>query len=183
MSGEDKVYWNQVVSLGDCAAPCSAPTPCVACTAQNLQGLKKKKTKQEKTMYYDDDGCEMNAVEATLEYLNNRAHNVKTKKFQEEVNFFLPETPAPKNVKELRDAVANGWITVSDEYDGDKSLSYGWMNYILYRDPSKPHDKKGYDAAIVSIKTDFTKAQDAIMVLPAADGLKALNEFESKTYH
>jgi hypothetical protein len=43
-------------------------------------------------------------------------------------------------------------------------------------------DQKGFDAAIKAIDTAYTAAKDTILVLPLAEGLKALQAYEAATF-
>ncbi len=121
-------------------------------------------------------------IETERKYLATRLYNANYKKQDEASQKFLPKTEIPNTGKKLKEAIANGWLKV-DLKDDDVVMHYDYLDYIRLEDPSKPKDEEGYRKALSTIEVDRKGAEDVIRVLPVDQGLKALQEFESKTYH
>lgn len=118
----------------------------------------------------------------TRKYLINRLSAVEGNKIGEAELKFLPQTETPKTGKELKAAIANGWLVadVKDDY------TFGWNSpnqFLEFRDPAKPHDRDGFKAAVKAIEDGRRNTKDAIMVLPADGGLAALKAYEGTTFH
>jgi hypothetical protein len=91
-------------------------------------------------------------------------------------NDSLPETP-----QEMVDRILAGKYVINkreygDDYYGDL------LDYFSWRDPAIKKDRDGYDAAHKILKAAHNKASDQIYVLSAAEGLKALQEFEATEF-
>lgn len=118
----------------------------------------------------------------TRKYLLNRLNTLESEKYVAAEEKFLPVTEMPKTGKELKDAIANGWLVTNAKDD----TKFNWdspLHYLEFVDPAKPRDRDGYEKAVALVAKAKTEAKDTIMVLPHADGLAALKAFEGTTYH
>lgn len=127
----------------------------------------------------------------------------KRAEFEQKFNIYNSDTP--KTYQELIAAIKAGDYTIdskvekrlelaketgsSDDFDidddEDQSGSFYWGYGPMYgikftKLPNAP-DHKGYKAAIEALNKEFTKTQDIIKVMPAVDGLSALQAFEAWT--
>jgi hypothetical protein len=96
--------------------------------------------------------------------------------------FYINWTDVPKTPAEVKDRLTNGQYTL-DFYGrkDDSELDGAWLpSFFSWR--TKPADHEGYDAAFKLVDADRTAVIDQAL-LSYADGLKALQEFEAKTYH
>lgn len=95
---------------------------------------------------------------------------------------FNLKTQRPATVKELRDAIAKGFLVVDEKYD-DKAGVYYWQDFVEYVDPAKKPDRAGYNAAEKQIRSDASDVKDQIVVFGPEKGLEALNAFKAKAYN
>lgn len=123
-------------------------------------------------------------------YLLDRVDNVR---FIKEASpdlrkaFNLEDDDRPKTQKDFEARLAAGqyvinWPKNLDEEDDD----YGYfdpLEHFRWRDPSKKEDYVGFEAARKAISTEAQKVKDTVMVSAPVDGLAALREFQSKTFH
>ena len=130
----------------------------------------------------------MSIEQNQIDYLCVRARNVKSNlnsKLWDQFNMYANNKP--KTYKELIDAIKGGKYkldekrikkieALQDDDDGDCFI-YGPFDGIIFDGPQP--DAKGRDAAADELDKAYTKTMDAIKVLPAAEGLKALQEFEN----
>lgn len=106
--------------------------------------------------------------------------------------FNLYKDNAPRTYKELIDAIKNDKFKLNekrikalearaeDDEDDDWDCTYrSPFDGIIWDGPQPDH--KGYETAIESLRKARTRALDIIKTSPAADGLKALQEFEKWT--
>jgi hypothetical protein len=136
----------------------------------------------------------MSIEQSQIDYLIVRARNVKSNldyKLWDQFNMYADNTP--KTYKELIDAIKGGKYKLNEkrtkqidariaadadeEFDDDRFYFNGPFDGIIFDGP-RP-DRKGRDAASDELGKAFTKTMDAIKVLPATEGLKALQEFEN----
>lgn len=120
------------------------------------------------------------------QYLLSSLEQATWDKHAEESKAFYMNGTSPQTLGELREALKNGWVTVSESHEDDEDdmdLIFGAVSYISIGDPSKKSDPKGYDKARKLIKSDADEVRDQIMVMGSELGLKTLNEFKAKTYH
>lgn len=87
----------------------------------------------------------------------------------------------PKTIKELREGIANGFLSVPEELD-DKASVYYWTDAVVWQDPAKKPDRKGYDEAVKQMTADASDVKDQIVVMGAEKGLEALNAFKAKEF-
>lgn len=134
----------------------------------------------------------MSLEQNQIDYLLRRIDNVYYelwKSLPEKFNLHRDNTP--KNYKELIDAIKNDKFKLDgkrikhfineeedeDEFDGISPC--GPFDGIIWDGPQPDH--KGYDAARKSLGDAKTRALDIVKTSPAADGLKALQEFQKWT--
>lgn len=171
----------QIVSLGSCSVP-STPTP-------PKQALKK----ENKMSYCDDcDCCESNdkrPVETLQrEYLLNQLSEAYVVKDHEAAKtFFLNDDKTPSDGEEMVARITAGkFILDTDAIKAVKNGKYfynhsGALLGITWRDPAKPADKDGYKAFMEKLQKSYKVTQRTINIGSPADGLAALNTFESAT--
>lgn len=134
----------------------------------------------------------MSLEQNQIEYLSRRIDDVYYKLWNSlPEKFNLHRDNTPKNYKELIDAIKNDKFKLDgkrikhfineeedeDEFDG--IYPCGPFDGIIWDGPQP--DQKGYDAAVESLQKARTRALDIIKTSPAADGLKALQEFQKWT--
>lgn len=106
--------------------------------------------------------------------------------------FNLYKDNAPRTYKELIDAIKNDKFKLNEkrikamEARAEDDEDAGWdcpycgpFDGIIWDGPQP--DEKGYEAALDSLQKARIRALDIIKTSPAADGLKALQEFEKWT--
>lgn len=132
--------------------------------------------KKEKNMY--------NNLSPEKEYLTHR-----TKKVRGEKSFELPklygvrDDDAPSTPEEFVKRIQTGMFILRDNKDCEFYDSYDFGSHVSWRDPAKKADKEGLEKAEKLLRADYEDTMDQIMVKDAETGLKALQDFESKTYH
>lgn len=131
----------------------------------------------------------MSIEQNQTDYLTARASNVRVSlhaKLGNQFNLFVDNRP--KTYKELIDAIKGGKYKLDEKRTKliDASLDdddeFGFCPYepfegIVWDGPQPDH--KGHEDAAHELAKAHTKTLDAIKVLPAAEGLKALQEFEN----
>lgn len=134
-------------------------------------------TNGNETMYIDTNSPIPNQQKA---YLAERAS--KTYREQQTTlrkTFFMDDDAAPSTSKDLVDRILAGQYTIDKKYE-DSYTPLG-TGYIEWRDPAKPADKAGYEAATVELKKQYTTVADAIMIKDADAGLAAIQALEAWT--
>lgn len=126
------------------------------------------------------------------QYLSERASSVfYTKTNELYPKFGLHDEPTPKSPLEVIERIKAGdfvlrgkWAKdyVADEDDED-CYYYNAFDAFRWRKPGTKRDQVGFDKAVEALKSFYTKTKDSIMIGDAKEGLKALEAFESKTFH
>lgn len=122
------------------------------------------------------------------EYLDRRLSKVGCKKETDlRKSFFLDDLDDPKTVADAKAMIAAGQIAFyndGNELKDDFKFPYytSFKNYICLRDPAKPADRAGYDAAMERKKLTEIATKDQIVVADAATALTALQAFEAKDF-
>lgn len=166
---------------------CTTLTPAaVPCMNKETPCSKKK----ENTMEYDFD-CEeycSSTEQSQRRYLNHRLDQAAFQKRSEfDKTFCMNDDDPPASPKEMMERIAAGKFTIDQIKDDEGNLLNKFPHYttasraLNWRDPAKPADQKGYDAALNKMYAERTKTLDTISVMPPADGLAALRAFESST--
>ena len=164
------------ISLGP-LEPC-----CKECPAS--QWPKKKENKMHKTF----NEVTINTPEVTptdqmqREYLIDRLYHVRSEKHEALLQkFYINPMPAPNTPQELADRLTKGMYTIKS-LAKDANYKYdwnGWYYDLQWRDPAHPADKEGYDVAEGLMDKVYQDTKDAIMIKAPADGLTALQAFET----
>jgi hypothetical protein len=92
----------------------------------------------------------------------------------------LRDDSSPETPQEVVDRIIAGKYVINKKDEGDYYCEL--LDYIYWRDPAIKKDREGYDAAHKILKAAHNKASDQVMVLSAAEGLKALQEFEATEF-
>lgn len=177
----------------DCCKPASVPVPKLC-----NESVPKKK-QQEKKMY-DLYEAEMTPTittpdERKANFLACQLDNAVCRKRGElYVAFKMEGTPPPKSPKEFVDYIKAGKFEFAKNYlndDGswrDETKTPYWysnrfMDYVSWNDPEKAADFAGYEAAVDKVEADQKEVMRTITIGTPAEGLAALKDFESKTFH
>lgn len=188
------------ITLGDCKP--ATPAPCLQSAI--VAGRQCGKTvnwaqvyedrpeainkKKEETMYANMNATVGDEHAQKRDYLRRRlSDSFDTKRVEARVHFKL-DVEEPKSPKEAVERIKAGLFSFNDDYVKDngewKNKGETWrtaVDYISWR--TTEADREGYDAFLETLEPAKTKAEDVIRVLDPADGLKALQEFESTTFH
>lgn len=147
-----------------------------------------KEKQKEKTMYCDDMDCGNNlnvtdrADAAKREYLSYRLNSVSDSlQRKARVHFGMADEDAPETWEQFIARIQSGKFLIKESYK-DKCWAYDSYG-IRWRDPAKVADNAGYQATYAKIMADMRDVEDVIAILEPADALKAVKEFEAKTYH
>ncbi len=142
--------------------PCQKKMPC----AINAQCITKE---EEKTTMFD-----------TKRYLRDRIEDTwfdAKKALARKYNIL--ENDPPASAKELVDRIKSDEFTLPTT-DEDGITAYGTGPYgLIWRDPTKVADRKGYTDASNAILGTKRDTIDIIFASPDADGLKALQDFKA----
>lgn len=125
------------------------------------------------------------------DYLNRRINDIMhTKRAELSKQFHLYEEIGPKNYKELIDWVKTGKYTIdlkiskriealeADDEDFYRGPFYG----IVWNGRGYVNDYDGYAVAEKELEKARTAAKDVVNTLDAAEGLKAVQSFETWSY-
>jgi predicted nucleic acid-binding protein len=177
------------VELVDC--PTAQPTPVWNTPMPGCCSKEEGKT----PMRYNDNYAHASVTApqsdtaVTRDYLNGRlvqAFGLKEREFHTIFNLYVDNTP--KTYKEMIDAIKNDKFKIDpkverrladaeDDKDEDSFRFYGPMSGIIWDGPQP--DRKGYEAACTEMDKQYRKANDAVMVKSAEDGLAAIEAFEA----
>lgn len=120
-------------------------------------------------------------------HLKARARDVREAATTAAIEKFNINPLYPKTWGEFRNYIRNGFISVKDSYKlkgdedgGHEAVKYDWPYAIEFRDPSKPKDQAGFDAAKKDIERDYENVVDAIMTLEPREAREELKTFAAK---
>ena len=143
-------------------------------TSAEAKGVKPKEEEAKETA--------MSLEQNQIEYLNNRVYDVY-RSFDLSGMFNIYVNNSPKTYKELIDAIKNDKFKLDekrtkrvDELVENCDFWDSAFDGIIWDGPQPDYD--GYEQARKELKAAFIATKDAINVLPPAEGLKALQEFE-----
>ena len=161
---------NPPISFVDCPKVASAPT---------TKGWGNKKDTSPMNSYASATVISTESSDRDQRhYLIDRMYTIYyTAKTALQRKFGLMDDEAPVTLADTVKRIQDGQFVIPEKY-GDKN-TYGSLSYIRWRDPKAVEDKAGYEAAKADLKKAFTKVEDTIRILPPADGLKALQDFEA----
>lgn len=125
-------------------------------------------------------GCEFNIEVDQRNYLKRRLDTIRSEKDAALTDKFHMETVYPETKDEIAKALKDGAFELIPSFfdkDGKISHYYSAQSAIRFTDPLR--DEEGYKTASKFLGATYTAAKDKIVVLPVADGLKTLQEFEA----
>lgn len=96
-------------------------------------------------------------------------------------HFKLDPVEFPKTFKELVEKIKADDFFMEEKRMDQKMSIYSIMDYVRWT-KDKP-DQAGYDKACEELKKAQQATKDLIIISEPKDGLKALNDFEAKTFH
>lgn len=127
----------------------------------------------------------MDHTTAQREHLRSRARSIKNEKSVElRKHFHLYDDASPKTLEELLERLNSGKYVWDKERYKDRQF-YGVEEVaarIQWRDPSKPADEKGFNAAAEVLEKAYTELKDTLMIVDPKEGLEALRAFEAKSF-
>lgn len=146
---------------------------------------------KETTMYECDDCCcETPRTEESTKrsYLLDRLSIANEAKYQaERKHFGMEDDDAPTTVAELVQRIKDGKFTVRPQYTGENAKRISYYSempvFLRWRDPAVKEDDVGLTKARDVREKAHTEARDQAYIGDAKEGLAALKEFESKTFH
>lgn len=137
-----------------------------------------------------------NAELVKRDFLQTQIWAIKNRKMVEvSKHFHMQDDERPTTMKDFLARIKDGKFTVRKEIMEEADLdddedddyrqfdAYHPTSHIRWRDPKKPADKKGHKAAMEKITLAAQKTEREIMVLEMDKALKALETFESQTFH
>lgn len=189
---QSPIVRNQEVAIDCCPTNAAVPAP-----ESNAIGREyKKKNKQEKNMFYNDD-MELTANPTTenerkatyfMGELNMASYNKREELLE---TFKMSLQDRPDSPKEYAEWIKAGYFTFAKsnlnddgswrDPKGYKSM-YDMDRYIVWNNPAR--DTTGFSAAEDKLETASKNTQWAITAASApAEMLKALQDFESQTFN
>lgn len=183
------------ISLGSLSGQTPAPVKKYPCglTECNICEQKEKKERDMYTNLNVSPRLEINApASETSEqrgYLRSRLSDIFWSKNSDlRKTYGLEDMDAPKNLKELKQRLADGMYSFRKNNDGDDyedDYEFGWngpLHMIRWRDPAVKEDREGFDAAMKRMEEAKTKVADAIAIFEASEALAAVQEFEKQSF-
>jgi hypothetical protein len=118
-------------------------------------------------------------------HLRHRAWGINFDKARAaERHFGLVDDEFPKTPKEFTERIAAGKFIFRDKDKADKEVWSGdILRTIRFRDPDKKEDRDGFKAEGERREKVYATLTDKIAILEPKDALKAMEEFEGKTFH
>jgi len=139
-----------------------------------LQCKPKQEERKETNMHTENDN--------KRDHLMFRLNRIESNKVCDaERHFGLRDDELPATSKELVKRIQEGKFVLRERLEDD--CYDGPLDNIRWRDPNKVRDKDGYDAFYSKMLKDYADTQDIVAILDPAEGLKAVREFEAKTYN
>jgi len=132
----------------------------------------------------------MTETEITRNYLVRRLDDVNYTKTRSFTKLFgLENQKSPSTYKEMIDWIKNDKFTIDAKQakridicvDEDGEYYGSFLDGIIWNGNDSKRDTDGYQKALDDAKGKYQAVKDSIYVLPAADALKALNDFEAWT--
>lgn len=118
-------------------------------------------------------------------YLERRLYDIKDEKMVAARDTYnLNDMDSPSTPKEMADRITAGLFEIKGlDTKADQKFGWnGWAGAMHWRDPAKKADKVGFDAFQTKVEAAAQTVEDTIAILPAADALKALQDFEAATF-
>lgn len=139
----------------------------------------KEEKKKESTMttIFDRDAADKR------EYLTGRLYSIVESKYDDlRKTYAIADDNYPLDAKEFVDRIISGKYELKKGWDSDEARK--WHNptsYLRFRDPAKPADTAGFEAAREKVDLAEQTVRDAIAIKSATEALDALIAFESAT--
>ena len=138
---------------------------------------------QSKDVAMYNNPCHRTEQERARDYLEIRAADVRSAhKSTLARHFGIEDDAPPKTIKELKERLAEGKFRTHENYKDDTNIRYESLDHLI-RWRTRDADKDGFRTAKESLAKTYTELQDIIVVKTPDEGLKALQEFEKKTFH
>lgn len=132
-------------------------------------------------------------IENQRQHLRDRLSDTfRDKKTALRRHFHLEDDAPPKTPQQIVDRIKAGqYVSLKDREWEDRMSSSGVLRWcdpspyagIRWRDPKVVEDVEGFRAAEEVLDAARITVKDSIVVLSLEEGLKALREFEEKTFH
>jgi hypothetical protein len=119
-------------------------------------------------------------------YLQSRINTLYWSKYSDlQRAFGLANDERPTTAKDLIDRITAGKYVLRDDsdYQEDFDYDFGGLFGIIWRDPSVKKDRDGFNKANDALEAAKQDAIDLIVISDAATGLKAVQDFATKTFH
>lgn len=137
--------------------------------------------KENNMRFSDNDCCEcetpgFNLDESRIDYLNGRVNDIRyTKSGKLMTKYGLVDDAPPQGAEAFLERIAAGKYVLVEDRNGylPDQKRFKW------RDPAVKEDHAGYRTAWEAVEVQVAKAKDSIVVLPAAEGLAAVQAFEA----
>lgn len=118
------------------------------------------------------------------ERLTTRLRTVFHAKMQEaRKTFFIDDDAMPTTGQEMIDRITSGMYVYDKDAEtkltAEYGYSYGWSQFIKWRDPAKPEDQVGFKAFTKKLDEAYETAKDEIIVNDPVAGLATLNAFKT----
>lgn len=176
---------------------CQAACPPSYSPVQVVAEYKKNNVPNQKEAVMNINTNAPNAELVKRDFLQTQVWAIRNRKIGEaNKHFHIEDDERPKTMKEFLARIKDGKFTVPkyimdpedvdiDEDEDDCSMfdRFYPTSYIKWRDPKKPADHKGLKAVTEKINLAVQKTEREVMVLEMDKALKALETFESQTFH
>lgn len=171
------LYYNEDCNMFDLGPYTPCAPACEASAQVNFINIKEKRP----GMFIDGS---LSTEANQKEYLSGRVREVALKKYEDLLRTHgLKDDPQPITPKELVDRIKAGQYVLPENSD-DRDFYHYLLpaHFIIWRNPEIKKDQENFNKAEAAMIVEKTKVLDTIMVSNAADGLKALQEFEAKDF-
>lgn len=120
------------------------------------------------------------------ERLTTRLRDVfRAKMTEARKTFFIEDDAMPTTGQAMIDRITSGMYVYDKDAEtkmtAEHGYSYGWSQFIKWRDPAKPEDQVGFKAFTKKLDEAYETAKDEIIVNDPVAGLATLNAFKTLT--
>lgn len=163
------------------------PTPCATkaefVKTLNVSGLQWSVDYMYATQEEKEETA-MTENQMARERLTTRLRNVFHAKMQDaRKTFFIDDDAMPTTGQEMIDRITSGMFVYDKDAEAkltaEYGYSYGWSQFIKWRDPAKPEDQVGFKAFTKKLDEAYETAKDEIIVNDPVAGLATLNAFKT----
>lgn len=114
-------------------------------------------------------------------YLKDRARDIYSNKSDEiQTAFNIYADSPPHTAEDLVDRIKNGKFTLPTPERLKEIKYWSVMEQIDWRDPAKPADQAGADAAQKKLSEAYTVVKDDVMIAPTDKALESVRAFEAQ---